>query len=290
MFFSAIFRLLGQRSMQTLSTTIPQLDELRLLVNRIERTVPAQAGRVVPFGLPALDARLPGGGLRLGALHEVAGWGAEAEHAAAASLMIGGILARMPGQVLWVLERRDLFAPGLAAVGLDPDRVIYAETRRTGGVLAVMEEGLRHAGLAGVVGEVFGKLGLTASRRLQLAAEHSGVTGFALRRSRAHDNQVLAEPSAAATRWRIAALPSPPALAQSPDTPGLARARWQLELVRCRGGEPATWIVEASDAQGHLRLAADLAHRPAAPDAHRPAAPDAHRPAAPQARTRRAAG
>jgi protein ImuA len=260
--------------MQTPFATIAQLDELRLLVSRIERPARAEAGRVVPFGLAELDVGLPGGGLRLGALHEVAGAAAEAEHAAAASLMIGGILARLPGKVLWVVERRDLFAPGLAAAGLDPDRVIYAETGRAAGVLPVMEEGLRHAGLAGVVGEVFGKLGLTASRRLQLAAEHSGVVGFALRRSRAHDNRVLAEPSAAVTRWRIAALPSPPALPPSPDTPGLARPRWRLELVRCRGGEPATWIVEASDAQGHLRLAADLAHRPAAPEA----------------RTRRAAG
>jgi len=63
-------------------------------------------------------------------------------------------------------------------------RAIYAR------ILAAadsMEEGLRHAGLAGVAGELSGRLTLTASRRLQLAAEHSGVTCFALRRSRTHD-------------------------------------------------------------------------------------------------------
>jgi protein ImuA len=240
------------------------LEELRLCIARIERRgEPVQAAHCLPFGLAALDACLPGGGLRLGALHEVAGAGPDGAHAAAASLLIGGILARTAGPVLWVLERRDLFAPGLAAVGLEPDRVIYAETGRTARVLLVMEEGLRHAGLAGVVGEISGRINLTASRRLQLAAEHSGVIGFSLRR--ADDTKLLAEPSAAVTRWRVATLPSPPALLQAPDTPGLAPPRWRLDLVRCRGGEPGSWIVEASDAQGHLRLAADLAHRPAAP-------------------------
>src|SRR4051812_13279398 len=46
-------------------------------------------------------------------------------------------------------SRRDLFAPALAAVGLHPDRVIYAETHRESEVLAATEEGLRHKGLAG---------------------------------------------------------------------------------------------------------------------------------------------
>ena len=76
-----------------------------------------------------------------------------------------------------------LFAPALAAVGLHPDRVIYAETHRGSEVLAVAEEGLRQKGLAGVVAEV-ARLGLTASRRLQLAAEESGVPALIIRRWR----------------------------------------------------------------------------------------------------------
>ncbi len=48
-------------------------------------------------------------------------------------------------------------------------------------MLLAMEEGLRHADLAAVVCEMSGRFGLTASRRLQLAAEASGVTAFALR-------------------------------------------------------------------------------------------------------------
>jgi protein ImuA len=222
------------------------------------------AGGTLPLGVPAVDAHLPGGGLALGALHEVAGGGPDIEHGAAAALLIAGVLGRRPGPVLWVLERPDLFAPALDAAGLQADRVIYAEAGKAVTVLQGMEEGLRHPGLAGVVGELSGHLTLTASRRLQLAAESSGTLCFALRRSRQHGDPGLLEPTAAATRWRVAALPSPPVLAHAPQTPGLARPLWRLDLLRCRGGEPASWIVEATDATGHLGLPAGLADRPAA--------------------------
>jgi protein ImuA len=245
------------------STTAARVAALRASIARAGRLARV-AGVGFPFGIAAIDARLPGAGLALGALHEVAGGGPDIEHGAAAALLIAGILGRLSGRVLWVLERPDLFAPALDAVGLHPDRVIYAEAGKAKAVLLTMEEGLRHAGLAGVVGELSGRLTLTASRRLQLAAEQSGVTCFALRRSRSHDDALLAEPTAAVTRWRVAVLPPPPLLAHSPTAPGLARPRWQLNLVRCRGGEPASWIVEAPDATGHLGVPADLADRPVA--------------------------
>jgi len=217
----------------------------------------------------AIDAHLPAGGLARGALHEVAGAGAESEHAAAAALFVAGALARLPGPVIWALGRTAAFAPpfppALAAVGLHPDRVIYAQAGRPEAVLMVMEEGLRQPGLAGVVGEVEGGLSLTASRRLQLAAQASGVIGFVIRRSLRHDDPALATPIAALTRWRITPLPSPPPLAHAPDV-GLGPARWRLALWRCRGGMPRDWITEACDADGRLGfpgdLAAQLANRP----------------------------
>src|SRR5829696_2619145 len=95
-------------------------------------------------------------------------------HGAAAILFTAGILATLKGPVLWCLASRDLFAPALACAGLHPDRVIYAETWRDAEVLPVMEEGVRCPGLAGVVGEI-DHLSLTASRRLQLAAEATDV-------------------------------------------------------------------------------------------------------------------
>ena len=231
------------------------LDELRKRIARLERRGGLSKAAVVAFGVPEIDAVLPGGGLARGALHEIAGRGPDVEHGAAAAWLIAGLLARIRGPVLWVSAQRDLFAPALAAVGLAPGRVVHVEAGRA--VLLAMEEGLRHPGLAGVVGEVAGALGLTASRRLQLAAGASGVIAFALRRSRRFDDPRLSEPSAAVTRWRIASLPSPPSLPQAPETPGLGPPRWRLELVRARRGAAASWIVEAGDAQGGLRLAAD---------------------------------
>ena len=127
--------------------------ELRRTLNRME----SHGGRereVLPFGIAAIDSRLPGGGLALGHLHEVMEGGPAGEYASLATLFAAGILARPPGPVLWCLRGRDLFAPALARIGLHPDRVIYCETSNERDVLPAMEEGLRCKGLAGVVGEV----------------------------------------------------------------------------------------------------------------------------------------
>jgi protein ImuA len=237
-----------------------EIDALRTRVARMQNVGSAH-GRGIGFGFPAIDDHLPGHGLR-DALHEVAGLGCDTEHGAAPALFVAGVLARCKGSVLWVMERRDLFAPALANVGLSPARVIYLEAGRQ--VLGAMEEGLRAKNLAGVVGETSARITLTASRRLQLAAEGSGVPAFLLRRSRNFDDPRLAEPNAAATRWRIA--PLPPPMFHMPAVPGLARALWRLDLIRCRGGEPATWILEACDAQGHLRLVSDISDRSLAED------------------------
>ena len=82
------------------------LDELRHRVARLERRGVGPAGGIVPFGIAAIDAALPGGGLGRGALHEVAGRGADVEHGAAAALLIAGVLARLQGPVLWVCTQR----------------------------------------------------------------------------------------------------------------------------------------------------------------------------------------
>ena len=257
---------------------IADLSALRTTIARLERRAAADRGAMpLSFGLPLVDAALPGGGVVRGALHEACGAGPQVEHGAAAALLAAGLLAGVPGEVMWVLEQRDIYPPALAEVGLTPNRVVYVHARKPGTVLLVMEEGLRHRGLACVVGEFGGALSLTASRRLQLAAERSGVTAFLLRRSRCFDDLVLREPSAAVTRWRVGAVPSPPPLAHTPETPGLGPALWRLDLIRCRGGEARSWIVEAFDATGRCRLVSELADRPAAPGADRPAAPEPRR-------------
>jgi len=231
------------------------LARLRAQIARIERGDAHSTPGAIEFGIPALPPLL------LGALHEVAGAGPDTEHGAAAALFLAGVLARMEGPVLWVQQQPDLFAHGLACAGLHPDRLVFAEAGKD--VLAAMEEGLAHPGLAAVVGEFAGRLSLVASRRLQLGAEKSGVMAALLRRSRIFSDPELAAPSAAVTRWRIAALPSDPPLPHAPSVPGLGNALWRLELTHCRGGEPGSWIVEACDATGRLTLVAGVAHRSA---------------------------
>jgi protein ImuA len=285
---------------------------LRERVRRIERST-AVAHGVLPFGLAAIDRALPGGGLARGALHEIIGAGGDEEDGALAAAFAAAVLARLAaataGIVLWCLPRPDLYGPGLAAHALDPQRLVLVRTARDAETLWAMEEGLRAAGAAAVLGEI-GALPDVAGRRLQLAAERSGVMAIVLRRWRnaaqAARERVL--PSAAATRWRIAALSSRPVPISQPlsapnhiirhprasgdpvaastafaalgprlrggdgyrgEEPGVGEPRWRVELLRCRGREPASWEVELrqgkmADATDTLSLAAAVADRPAA--------------------------
>jgi protein ImuA len=146
-------------------------------------------------------------------------------------------------------------------MGLAPHRLLIARTRTDKDTLAVMEEALRHGALGAVIGEI-ARLDLTASRRLQLAAEKTGTMTVILRRI-AMGQDLALNPIAAASRWRIAPAPSTPVI--GPETSNIlqlpGRARWHLALVRSRHGTRGSWIVEAPDAQGHLHLPALLADR-----------------------------
>jgi protein ImuA len=213
---------------------------------------------VLPFDIAEVDAHIPGGGLALGHFHEVIEGGAASEFAGLATLFAAGIAARIPGPVLWCLRGRDLFAPALARIGLDHKRVIYCETWKDRDVLPAMEEGLKCSGLAAVIGEVT-RVSLNASRRLQLCSGQSGVTTLVIRRwHTAAEKNLAGEPNAAATRWRISPHPS-----AHKTSDGLDRQRWLVELLRARGGEPYSWVLEACDATGHLALPAALADRSA---------------------------
>src|ERR1700749_4054217 len=234
-----------------------QMYILREQIRRIEAGSRVSCG-FLPFGVSEIDDRLPGGGLALGALHEVAGGANGAIHGAAPALFAAGVLARTHGHVLWCLSRRDLFAPALAQAGLHPDRVIYAEAGSDTAILACFEEGLRHGGLAGVVAEV-ARLPMTPSRRLQLAAEATGTVGIAIRRWRRQTEAAdFGQPTASTTRWRVTALPSAPL-----PVPGVGRPRWLVELIRARAGECADFEVEACDEEGRITIPAKLVHRPA---------------------------
>jgi protein ImuA len=220
------------------------LDRLRAKLARLDQG--ARTDRpILPLELAAVDHVLPGGGLARGCLHELCGGAAAAGFAAA----LLGWLA-MDGHVAWIGPRDDLFAPGLSALGLAPERLIVVRARARDARLWALEEALRSPGLAGALAEV-DRLSLTQSRRLQLAAEAKGVTAFLLRPLAACD-----APSAAVTRWRITALPD--------NIPCWGPPRWQVELFRCRGGRTGSWAMTWREGGFHesaLAVAAESGDR-----------------------------
>lgn len=243
------------------------LADLRALTRAIEASVEGESTGCdrLAFGMEAMDGRL-GGGLALGALHEVAGASPELADDAAASLFAAGIAARAhhdPGAasarpVLWALAQADLYAPGLAQAGLPPARLICAEGGDDACRLALAEDALHDGSVAAVVVEAR-VAPMVATRRLHLAARAAGIPVLLLKRWRRCGADPLALPSAAASRWRIA-----PARSARLGVMGVARARWQVDCVRLRGGDPFSLVVEACDETGRIAVPAAARDRAAA--------------------------
>ncbi len=241
-----------------------RLERLRAELARLERSAGTAGARaaVLPFGLAG--DRSPAAGWRAarGCLHELTG---EPDHAAAAGFaaaLLGQLMAEA-GHAVWIGPRDDLFAPGLAALGLAPERLIVVRAGARDACLWALEEALRSQGLVAALAEV-DRLSLTQSRRLQLAAETKGVSAFLLRPS-LDGAWASAAASAATTRWRIAATGS------RGETPrDLGPPRWRVELVRCRGGRGGAWLIEWRPGGWHeipdpLPLAAGSGDRSPAP-------------------------
>jgi len=235
------------------------LGRLRAEVAAVEAR--QQRSDALPFGLAAIDDRLGGGGLEGAGLHEIAAASPGLNDDAAATLFAAGIAARFAGApdatALWALTRFDLYAPGLEQAGLGPERVVYAQGRDDAAVLALAEDALRDRAFSAVVAEVK-RIGQAATRRLQLAAADSETPLLLLRRWARRDRPPLDEPSLAVTRWRIGSAPSVPL-----GIPGVGRACWSVDLVRQRGGNPFSLLVEACDATGLLALPSAASHRAA---------------------------
>jgi protein ImuA len=140
-----------------------------------------------------------------------------------------------------------LHGHGLNALGLDPARLILVETAHRKETLWAMEEAVRSAAPAAVVG-VIDTLDLKLSQRLHLAATDAGLPVFLLRPAS------TLESSAAATRWRIGT-----AKARRDRFGLITQPRWHLQLERCRNGRPDEWVVEYDHVAHRFSLAAALA-------------------------------
>jgi protein ImuA len=226
-------------------------------IGRREGALPAAL-----FGLPPIDRALPGGGLPTACLHELTAAapadGSAAGFAAALLALLGEAEGARPRSVLWCAAGNGLYGPGLAGYGLDTRRLVLVRGRSQADLLWAMEESLRSGAVAAVLGEVQ-DADLTATRRLQLAAEAGRSTALLLRTSQQKPGESKPAPSAAVTAWRIAAAPSAPA----PYGIGVGAERWRVELVRCRGGVPRQWLLEWNDEAHRLVMASELRDRPA---------------------------
>ncbi|WP_367596547.1 ImuA family protein, partial [Pseudoroseomonas deserti] len=173
------------------------------------------------------------GGLARAAFHEVLADAPGSGAAFCATLLGASLRGHDSGMVLWITAGSGALQPwpsGLLGCGLPPERLLLAQAPHWPDALWAMEEALRCPGLsatllvAGWAGEP-APLDLTATRRLQLAAEAGGGLGLLLRPVPRQGG--LPNPSAATTRWRVAPRPD-----------GLAGPRWSLTLLRQRGGAP----------------------------------------------------
>ena len=204
------------------------------------RRLAAGAGAIRADPRPA-DAWLSAG-LPRAQLHEV--YAAEpADGPAALGFAVAVALAAKALPVLWVRTEADerqagrLHATGLTELGLSPGALLLALVADEPALLRTAADAARCAGLGTLILESRGRapgFDLTATRRLQLAAETSGVTVLSAR--------IGAEPapSAAATRWGIAAAPSVALEADAPGGPA-----FDIEMLRRRGGPAgARWRVE----------------------------------------------
>jgi protein ImuA len=219
----------------------PALIQLKKSLQKLEPRRSTSPFALFSLGHDCIDAML-GGGLARGRLHELFGDDEDAGSVAGVAAMLA-LLACEGRPLLWLrteaIQKRTghVNASGLVELGIDPARLLLVLVPDETTLLHAAAEAARCIGLGALLIEGWGKMGgldLTASRRLMLAAEASGVTVFLLR--------IAADPApgAADTRWRVRAAPS---IALEADAPGASL--FQIELLRRRAGPPAgPWRME----------------------------------------------
>jgi protein ImuA len=216
----------------------PMQQHLSRLRRAIAEPAALEAAGSRALGVAAVDAAL-GGGLGCATIHDLCA--AAPFHSAAAAgfaLALTALSQDNAKQALWIatdfgsLETGALYGPGLDQFGLSTERLLVARVARPVDALFAMEEALKCRALSVVVAEFGEAPDLTATRRLSLAARDGGGIGLVLR------HKLSDAPSAARTRWQIAAAPSQP-----DEFGGLGRTAFSLSLTRNRRGPCGTWTL-----------------------------------------------
>ncbi len=197
------------------------LPALREVISNLEGT-PRRFARTISV-CDSIDDALPGGGLSarglpLGCIHEVKG--NPACVIAFASLLSARIAPT--GTVLYIEPDRSFYPLGLLPYGVNLQQWVHVRARRPRDLAWTVLEALRCPQVTAVLA-VIEAGDLTFCRRLQLAAESSGATGF-----------LLGNAASAITRWRVSSLKN---------------FAWSLQLLYSRGGRPGKWQVSWRNGQ-----------------------------------------
>jgi len=213
------------------------VDQLAMIRRKLALTASGErlsAGGRVATGHEGLDAALHGG-LARGKVHELfAAEAADGPSATGFAAMLALRASSRGSPILWLRPdeagRRGggLHAPGLVELGGDPNALVLGQAPDAKALLRSAADAARGPGLQALIVECWGQcpeLDLTASRRLALAAEQSGVTLLLLRL------EAGPVPSAADTRWSVGAAPSRALEANAAGPP-----MFELELLRRRAG------------------------------------------------------
>ncbi|WP_088343326.1 MULTISPECIES: hypothetical protein [Rhodomicrobium] len=155
-------------------------------------------------------------------------------------------------------ERGALYGHGLAALGVEPGRVLMIAAPGEKDLLWTLEEAIASGGFGAVLGSLAARERLynfAASRRLKLRVAAQGVPLYLLR------HRTSGGATAAHGRWRVGALPSR-SDGQHAGYNLLGPPRLRLGLERMGGLPPRAWEMEFDGARG-FHMAALLEDRPA---------------------------
>jgi len=227
--------MIGLKKLSMLVTKADIISRLRREILPLEGLYTPRNESTDEIGLGFMKQAFPNRTFPLGTVHELIS--KTGESAAATAGFTAGIvsgLMKNGSAAVWIGKSRILFPPALKAFGIRPDQIIFIDLQKEKDILWSMEEALKCAGLAAVIGEL-PELSFTTSRRFQLAVEQSRVTGFILR-----SNPRNLQPNACVSRWKIKSLPS----FSEDGLPGLGYSRWQVDLEKIRNGKPGSWQVE----------------------------------------------